>query len=353
MGYKSVRGRGTRPVAVETEPFNAETLTEVLRRMDITPNVSFYVRNHFSAPRIDVKTWKLSVTGAVKNTLTLSLDEIMSIPRKTILATLECAGNGRARMQPVPASTPWRDGAVGTARWTGATLGEILEKAQPLDNAVDILFRGIDRGIEAGREMSFERSVPLCNALHEDTILAYGMNERSLPRLHGFPLRLIVPGRYGMASVKWLAEIRILSEPFQGYYQRERYVYANSRNMADSAVNEIRVKSLILEPTENNVIKSGKSCRVSGLAWSGLSRLTKVEFRTHNSEWKPAQLSKDDLGSYAWRRWSITWTPRLPGRYVLMSRASDNSGRQQPTEPVWNLYGYGYNTVTTRTVRVI
>lgn len=235
----------------------------------------------------------------------------------------------------------------------GATLGGILEKAQPLDNAVDILFRGTDRGIEAGREMSFERSVPLRNALHEGTILAYEMNERSLPRLHGFPLRLIVPGRYGMASVKWLAEIRVLSEPFQGYYQRERYVYANSRNMVDSSVNEIRVKSLILEPTENNVLKSGKSSRVSGLAWSGLGRLTKVEFKTHNSEWKPAQLSKDDLGSYAWRRWSISWNPKLPGRYVLMSRAWDNSGGQQPIEPVWNLYGYGYNTVTTRTVRVI
>jgi DMSO/TMAO reductase YedYZ molybdopterin-dependent catalytic subunit len=343
----------TRTVALETEPFNAETPLEVLRRRDITPNDSFYVRNHFTAPRIDVKTWKLSVTGAVKNALTLSLNEIMSMPRKTILATLECAGNGRTRMQPVPASTPWGDGAVGTARWTGATLEEILKKTQPLDNALDILFRGTDRGIEAGSKLSFERSILLTDALHEDTILAYEMNGRSLPRLHGFPLRLVVPGRYGMASVKWLAEIRVLSEPFQGYYQSDQYVYANSRNMADSPVNEIRVKSLILEPSENGVLKSRKSSNVSGLAWSGLGRITKVEFKTHNSEWKPAQLSKVDFGSYAWRRWSITWTPKVPGRYVLMSRASDDSGGQQPVEPVWNLRGYGYNTVTLRTVRVI
>ncbi len=353
MGYKSVRGRGRRPVAVETEPFNAETPIEVLRGKDITPNYSFYVRNHYSVPRLDMKTWKLSVTGAVKNNLTLSLNEILSMPRKTILATLECAGNGRTLMQPVPASTPWRDGAVGTTRWTGAPLRRVMETAQPLDNALEILFRGVDGGVEAGRRLSFERSLPLRDALHEDTILAYEMNGQSLPRLHGFPLRLIVPGRYGMASVKWLAEIRVLSEPFQGYYQRERYVYANSRNMVDSVVNEIRVKSLILEPSENDVLKSGRSSSVSGLAWSGSGRLTKVEFKTHNSEWKPAHLSKDDLGSYAWRRWSITWTPKLPGRYVLMSRASDDSGDQQPIEPVWNLYGYGYNSVTTRTVRVI
>jgi len=269
---------------------------------------------------------------------------------KALVVTLECAGNGRTRMHPLPASTPWRDYAIATAKWTGVPLKDVLEEAEPEDNAAEILFKGADMGVEAGRELSFERSLPLSEALNEDVILAYKMNERPIPRTHGSPLRLIVPRWYGMASVKWLTKIRLLTKPFQGYYQKERYVYKDESE--EHAVERIRVKSLILKPPEEAVLRRGRSYSVKGLAWSGNGQVTKVEFKTHNSEWMPTELSENALNPYAWRRWSVTWTPERPGRFALMSRAHDESGARQPDELVSNTYGYGYNTVTARTVLV-
>lgn len=199
---------GARPILVETEPYNAETPREILLRRNITPSGSFYVRNHFSVPTIDPKTWRLRVIGAVKNHLALPLSEITRMREKTLVVTLECAGNGRTRMHPIPPSTPWGDCAVATASWTGVPLKDVLEKAGPKDSAVELLFKGADMGVEAGRELSFERSLSLSEALHEDVVLAYKMNERPISRIHGAPARLIVPGWYGMASVKWLTEVR-------------------------------------------------------------------------------------------------------------------------------------------------
>ena len=350
MITKRNRETGTLPVAVEAEPYNAETPLKILANNDITPNESFYIRNHFTTPSVNPARWKLSITGNVRVPISLSLSQIREMPSKTILVTLECAGNGRMRMHPVPPSTPWRDCAVATAKWTGVQVRTVLEKV-PLHGAKEILFKGADAGVEAGRDLSFERSLPIDEALDEDVILAYEMNGRPLPKIHGFPLRLIVPSWYGMASVKWLTEIHVLKKTFQGYYQKERYVYENGQGGRQPAVNRIRIKSLILEPAEDAVLKSGETYKVRGLAWSGLGLITKVELKTHNSQWKEAQLSKD-LGRHAWRRWHVTWTPQRPGRHVLMSRAVDEKGNQQPEDPFWNRYGYGYNTVTTRSVRV-
>jgi len=339
-------------VTVESDPYNAETPLEIIARKDITPNDSFYVRNHFAVPSVDPKTWKLNVTGDVQVSTALSLSQIREMPSRTILVTLECAGNGRTRMHPVPPSTPWRDGAAATAEWTGVQLKTLLEKARPQNRVVEVLFRGADVGAEGGRDLSFERSLPLVEALNEDVILAYKMNGRPLPKAHGFPLRLIVPDWYGMASVKWLTEIRVLKERFQGYFQKERYIYSNGEQGPQPPVNRIHVKSLIIKPAQDAILKSGKSYKVTGLAWSGLGPVRKVEFRTHGSQWKDTQMSRE-LGRHAWRRWSTTWTPQRPGRYVLMSRALDKAGTWQPDEPVWNLYGYGHNTVATRNVDVL
>ena len=341
------------PITIETEPYNAETPLEVLIRKDITPNNAFYVRNHFSVPFIDPKTWTLRITGSVQIPLALSLHQIRQMPAKTVVVTLECAGNGRTRMQPVPPSTPWGDGAVATAKWKGVPLKDLLEKARFQDKALEVLFKGADVGMEAGRKLSFERSLPIGEALREHVTVAYEMNGRPLPKTHGFPVRLIVPGWYGMASVKWLTEIHVLTMPFQGYYQNERYVYTHGQQDQSHPVSRIRTKSLIVEPGEETVLKSGKSYDVRGLAWSGIGLVTRVEFKTHNSEWTDAQLQSENLGLNAWRRWSVAWTPRRAGRYVLFSRAHDESGGQQPNEPVWNLYGYCYNTVTKRTVLVV
>ena len=275
------------------------------------------------------------------------------MPAKRLLVTMECAGNGRSMMQPLPSSTPWRDCAVATAEWLGVPLRTVLEKAQIEENVLEVLFLGGDAGVEGGREVSFARSLPLEEAMHDDVILAYKMNGHPIPLMHGFPVRLIVPGWYGMASVKWLTEIRALSEPYKGYFQKDRYVYATSRNMTDSPVSRIRVKSLILEPSEGAVVKLGKPLKVSGLAWSGSGRIRKVEFRTQETDWTATRLSHDDLGPYAWSRWSINWRPKANGRYVLTSRAFDEVGASQPEDPVWNIHGYGYNSVLSRIVMVI
>jgi DMSO/TMAO reductase YedYZ molybdopterin-dependent catalytic subunit len=292
------------------------------------------------------------VAGAVQIPLTTSLPQLRQMEKKTVVVTLECAGNGRTRMQPAPPSTPWQDGALATAQWTGVSLRDLIEQAGPKEESVEVLFVGADAGLEAGRDLVFERSLPITEALREEVILAYEMNGHPLPKIHGYPLRLIVPGWYGMASVKWLTEIRVLTLPFQGYYQKERYVYSEAPQAPSPPVNRIRVKSLILEPVEQSTLKRGKSYMVTGLAWSGWGKVTKVQFRTHNSDWRDAQLNGLDLGPYAWRRWSVPWTPERRGRYVLLSRACDETGGQQPKEPVWNLHGYGYNTISTRTVRV-
>jgi len=341
---------------VESQPYNAETSIRALCRNDVTPNDAFYVRNHFQIPIIDSKHWKLKVTGAVRTSQTFSLKEIKSMPAKKLLVTTECAGNGRSRMQPLPPSTPWRDHAVATAEWTGTQLRNILSKTKPDEKATEVLFVGADSGVEDGRALPFERSLPLSEALHRDVILAYGMNSHPLPRIHGFPVRAIVPRWYGMASVKWLNEIRVLSKPFKGYFQKKRYIYGASRNMANSyqdnhPVTLVRVKSIILDPPEGTVLQCGQRCIVSGLAWSGSGRIVKVEFRTHNMSWQAARLSSD-LGPYTWRRWSIGWKPKNCGRYILMSRATDDGGLSQPEQPVWNRYGYGYNSVLTRSVLV-
>ena len=340
------------PITVTKRPFNAETPAEALHD-NITPNNSFYVRNHFAVPTIDLSKWRLRITGAVKNDLVLSLRDIMTMRPKRVAVTLECAGNSRTRMQPVPAGTPWRDGAVGTAWWTGAPLRELLKKAVPIDRAIEVLFTGADRGTEDGQRLSFQRSLPLREAFNEDVILAYRMNGRPLPRIHGFPIRVIVPRCYGVASVKWLTKIEVLAEPFRGWFQTEQYVYSDAGKQHVEPVSQMRVKSLIVEPREDAVLRHGRSYAVSGLAWSGFGEVTKVEVRFNDSHWRTANLLNDDLGPYAWRRWSIDWAPPKSGAYWLMSRAFDSSKNVQPLTPVWNLYGYAYDTVTPRKVLAI
>lgn len=340
-----------RPVIVEKWPYNAETPLKVLAESDITPNSSFYVRNHFAVPRINTSRWKLKVTGAVERQLGLSLQEIRSLPSRTLTATMECAGNSRMRMSPRPPGTPWRDGAVGTAAWTGVPLRGIIESARPLNGVVEVAFKGADHGMEGGQHLAFERSLPLEDALAGDVILAYEMNGRSLPRVHGFPLRLIVPGWYGVASVKWLTEISLLREPFLGWFQSSRYIYADRTKVSGGPVSRMMVKSLILEPVEGARIRCNQKQIISGLAWSGFGAVRKVEVMVNNSRWRPARIVGNH-GSYGWKRWITTLIPRKPGNYKIISRATDSEGNRQPLSDTWNSFGYGYNTATPVTVQV-
>jgi DMSO/TMAO reductase YedYZ molybdopterin-dependent catalytic subunit len=203
------------------DPFNAETRLRCLDD-DVTPVPKFYKRNHFSMPDIDAAGYRLSIEGAVENPLQISYDDIRSLPQVTLAVTLECAGNGRSAFSPEVGGEPWEFGAVGTAEWTGTSLSRVLHQALVKPEAVEVVTEGADHGVEACAQMSYSRSLSLSEALHPDTLLVWSMNRSALTPEHGFPIRLLVPGWYGMASVKWLTRIKVIEESFRGFFQADR-----------------------------------------------------------------------------------------------------------------------------------
>ena len=334
-------------VPIESNPFNAETPMRALTE-PITPTRLFYVRNHFDVPRIDGETWRLTVDGEVERRLQLSLKELQSLPKRTEGVTMECAGNARARMVPIPKGTPFGDGAVGTARFTGTPLSLLLDQVTPLSEAVEVLFVGADKGeAEPGRVEPFARSLPLDAARKSGALLAWAMNDEALLPEHGFPLRLVVPGWYGVASVKWLTEISILQSPFNGYFQREQYVYVGERGGGapeGAPVTLMRVRSVIGNPSDGMSVAIGP-VEIAGTAWSGFGSISKVEVSVDNGRsWTRAEL-RTALSPHAATPWRFTWNPQSPGRYSLMARATDSAGNVQPLDPVWNEHGLGNNAV--------
>ena len=188
-------------------------------RYDVTPVGMHYLLIHFDVPEADEALWTLSIGGLVREPLEVSIADLRSRPSVTLPVTMECAGNGRGRLSPRPISQPWLTEAIGTAEWTGTPLRPLLEEAGPLDEAVEFVFAGTDRGVQKEIEHDYERSLPIADVLRDEVLLAYEMNGAPLPPQHGFPLRLIVPDWYGMASVKWLTRITAVSEPFEGFQQ--------------------------------------------------------------------------------------------------------------------------------------
>ena len=276
-------------------------------RYDITPTGLHYLLVHFDIPAVDPGRWKLRVGGSVGSPLEFSLDELRALPRVTLPVTLECAGNGRARLIPRPISQPWLNEAVGTAEWTGTTLAEILAAAGVGREAVEVVFTGADHGIEKGHEHDFARSLSIADATRPEVLLAYEMNGRPLEPQHGFPLRLIVPGWYGMAQVKWLERIDAVTEPFIGYQQSVAYHYRSSPEDAGTPVQRIRPRALLLPPgfpdflTRQRIVEDGP-CEIEGRAWAGASPIVRVEFGV-DDQWREATLGRS-LGPFAWRRWS-------------------------------------------------
>jgi sulfane dehydrogenase subunit SoxC len=192
-------------------------------RHEVTPVGLHYLLTHFDIPYVDVSAWTLAIAGLVERPVTLALADIERRPARTEVVTLECAGNGRALYAPHVISQPWLQEAVGTAEWTGTPLAPILAEAGVADEAAEVVFTGLDRGIQGDVEHLYERSLPLQEAQRDEILLAYAVNGQPLPPQHGFPLRLIVPGWYGMTSVKWLAAITVVAEPFRGWQQDAAY----------------------------------------------------------------------------------------------------------------------------------
>jgi DMSO/TMAO reductase YedYZ molybdopterin-dependent catalytic subunit len=327
-----------------SRPLNAETVLPAQVGV-ITPNARFYVRNHFDIPELDPATWRLSVSGQVDRPLSLSLAELRRLPSRSLVVTLECAGNGRALLDRPVEGEQWQLGAVSTAEWTGIPLAAVLDRAGIGRGAREIVFRGADRGTPRGQPeaLRFERSLPLDDARHPDVVLAYAMNGEPLPAEHGFPLRLVVPGWYGMASVKWLAEIEVADRSFAGYFQVDRYV------IDDEPLLQIRVRALITEPADGATVPRG-DLAIRGLAWSGRAPVTRVDVAL-GDRWSEAQLLDEPL-RHAWRRWELTTRVDSAGDLVLRARATDASGDTQPDRPFWNRLGYGNNVVQTVRVEV-
>jgi DMSO/TMAO reductase YedYZ molybdopterin-dependent catalytic subunit len=323
-------------------------------RYDLTPTGLHYLLIHFDIPAIDAETWRLGIGGAAANPVELTLDEIRAMPRQTIPVTLECAGNGRARLTPRPMSQPWLYEAIGTAAWTGTPLWPIVEKADLSSAAVELVFTGADRGIQGEIEQDYARSLTLEEARRPEVMLVYEMNGRPLEPQHGFPLRLIVPGWYGMTSVKWLRSIEAVTAPFEGYQQTPGYHYTASADDPGEAVSRVRPRALMIPVgipdyfSRHRVVDAGR-VEVFGRAWSGTGSIERVEVSV-DGVWADASLGIP-VGSFAWRPWSYVWDAQR-GEHVLSCRATDSTGAIQPTEQPWNHHGYGNNLAQTVPVTV-
>lgn len=322
-------------MSTSAEPVNIEMPFRTLDSL-ITPSESFFTRCHFPIPAIDVKTWRLKIEGSVEKPFALSYAELCQMESRTLTATLECAGNSRAFLTPPIQGVPWELGAVGNAEWTGVPLSAVLERSEMKPSAVEVIFAGSDQGeIEepprpAG-EIQYSRSVP-CDKALKDVLLAYQMNGEALTPAHGYPLRVIVPGWYGMASVKWLERVIASDTPFTGHFQTIDYAFWERRDGLPVRVpiTEMRIKAEIARPHIGEIVPAATAYRMHGAAWTGDAPITTVDISDDDGlTWHAAKL----LGSFvpnAWQLWEYIWqTPAQPGRRTVMARATDSRGHTQ------------------------
>ena len=326
-------------------------------RWDVTPIGLHYLLTHYDIPDVDAAAWRLDVGGLVERPQSLSLDDLRSRPSVEVAVTMECAGNGRVHIEPHVVSQPWLLEAVGTASWRGVAVAALLEEAGMQDGAVEVLFTGLDRGVEGGEEQAYERSLPVDEVMAGNAFLAYEVNGVPLPPQHGFPLRLVVPGWYGMTSVKWLSRITLVDEPFDGYQMRHSYRVRHDEDEPGEPITTIAPRSLMTPPgvpefaTRARVVEAGTR-EVSGRAWSGRAEITGVDVSSDGGEtWSAAELGPATLGRWAWRSWRFAWSAE-PGEYELCCRARDAAGNEQPLEPAWNVGGYVNNAVQRVSVSV-
>jgi DMSO/TMAO reductase YedYZ molybdopterin-dependent catalytic subunit len=315
----------------------------------ITPVEHFYVRQHMPVPSgVDAATWTLQVEGEVDSPITLTLDELRKMPSATVTMVLECAGNGRAFFEPPVAGIQWEKGAVGNARWTGVRMADVLKRAGVKGTGRFVTMNGADRGI--GQQPDFVRQVSIDKAMHPDTLIAYEMNGAPIHPLHGFPLRAIIPGWEGAYSIKWLTNLRVLDKEFDGFWVASGYRYPTKVVAPGAAVDPkdmaplmgLAVKSLITRPNTDTTVPLGK-IDVAGFAWAGETDIARVDISTdHGATWQPARLV-GERAKYAWRRFEFAFTPTRAESYLIMSRATDASGRTQPMVPQWNPSGYLWN----------
>jgi DMSO/TMAO reductase YedYZ molybdopterin-dependent catalytic subunit len=322
------------PLIVRTqEPRNLETPLADLFSKDTD---KFYVRSHFAVPNVDLKGFKLTVEGHVENKLELALDDLKKMGEVSREIVLECAGNSRVFLIPPARGTQWSHGAVGQAKWTGVPLGAVLELAKLKAGAGDVVLIGADKGAIADPAtpgtINFDRGIPLGKAKKDETLLVWNMNDEPLPASHGAPLRALVGGWYGMASVKWLTRIVVLDKPHAGFFQTFDYsIWERPKEGLPQLVpiTAIQPKAVIATPAPGAVLKAGQEKPVTGFAWAGERPVAKVEFSSDGGKtWSVAAHVGGDPFKHA--QWSIPFTPKAAGPLKLLARCTDDKGNTQP-----------------------
>jgi DMSO/TMAO reductase YedYZ molybdopterin-dependent catalytic subunit len=334
----------------QKEPRNLEAPFD---RIDsyLTPTELFYIRSHFPAPKLDRASYQLRIDGAVRHPFTLSYEELRNMRSETRVATLECAGNGRVFLVPQVQGAQWELGAVSNAEWTGVPLRALLERGELAEDVCEIALEGADRGTPKEEPLppgpiSYVWSVPLAKAMQSEVLIAYAMNGRDLSRDHGFPIRAIVPGHYGMASVKWLTRVEAVREPFRGYWQTTDYAYWASKGgePVRRALGEMKLKAQIARPRVYETLPANRIYTICGAAWAGETDVIGIAVSTDGGQtWAEADFV-DPVRRHAWRRWRFDWlTPKKAGEYTLLARAKDANGVLQPTEHDQNYGVYVIN----------
>ena len=323
---------------------------------DIMNNHLFYRQNHFSYPSLSYSNYWLPINGSVLTQKLLSMQDLLQIPSKTVKVILECAGNKRSFFDPKVFGEQWEKGAISQGYWKGVPLRTLLDLAGIREGAKEVIVEGYDYGKRTDLDSiyTFARSLPLEKALHPDTIIAYEYNNQPIPFKHGYPLRLIVPQWYGMASVKWIKQITITDSNFKGPFQSIDYVYYPHKESNNDAmpVTNINVNSTIQKPLDMDSLNTGKHL-IRGIAWTGKGYITKVEVSTDNGQtWSNAKIENRNTGGYDWVSWSYEWSIADKGEYTILSRATDSNNRIQPITPFWNKKGYGYNAIDKIKVKI-
>ena len=318
---------------------------------DVTPNERMFVRNNLLTPAIDINAHRLTIKGLVGEERSWSVFDLAKAFRSVSRqAMLECAGSGRSAYRPSASGTPWLEtGGMGCPVWGGVRLADVLRAAGVKPNAAHVAGQGGDPGMVPSAAPVI-RSIPLAKAMEENTLIAWAMNGEPLPWVHGYPLRLMVPGWVGSASTKWLHTLTVLDAPFKGTYMDSSYrvprhpVEPGQKMPADSVSTEAwPVKSIITSPAPNARFKGGEALLVRGRAWVGEGAVEKVEISSDEGRsWQSAQLARAG-DKYAWRGFTYELKPRQSGYLTILARAWDDRGNAQPAVPAWNPLGYFWN----------
>jgi DMSO/TMAO reductase YedYZ molybdopterin-dependent catalytic subunit len=339
----------------ELKPENQETPIHFLRQT-ITPTEYFFIRNHFEYPKQTQHANFLPIEGNVLRPAVIKYEDLIRMPSKTLVLPLECAGNKRAYFNPEVYGEQWKDGAMSQGIWKGVPLVHLLTFIGLKSTALEVVFEAYDYGKRKDLQGTFNytRSLPIHKALHPDTLVAYELNGKPIPFKHGYPLRLVVPQWYGMASVKWLKRIIVIDHHFKGPFQEIDYNYYPYKDSDEgkTPVTHINVSSIIQRPLSNSILDTGKHS-IEGIAWTGAGVIVEVEVSTDGgANWHKAKLSQDLSQPYSWTFWEYNWKVPYKGEYTILSRARDSFGRSQPLEAIWNRKGYGYNAVYTIKIKV-